>query len=117
MTPHEGIPGAPIARGMEPPMPDVRGRIDEPQLVERPNAAVFGRILGNSVLELTFRCPRDAEVFVGDLLIAEGERGDAGSADGDAPLDGSADPSAPRAMRASAPPLLFRITDIRYGLE
>src|SRR5438552_14025981 len=81
---------------MELPMPDVRGRIDDPQIVESPNAAVFGRIVGNSVLELAFRCPRDAEVFVGDLLIAEGER---------------------EGEREREPPLLFRITDIRFGLE
>src|SRR5438552_5817894 len=68
-----------MAPGMEPPMTDVRGRIT-----------------GNSVLELAFRCPRDAGVFVGDLLIAEGEGGGEGE---------------------GSPPLLFRITDIRFGLE
>jgi uncharacterized protein len=52
---------------------------------------VQGRIVGNSVLELTFRCGHDAEVFVGDLLVAEGD-------------DGSV-------------PLLFRVTNVRFGLE
>ena len=51
----------------------------------------LGRIVGESVLELTFRCPRDAEVCVGDLLIAEGE--------------------------GNAPSLLFRVTNVRFGLE
>src|SRR5438128_1581784 len=52
---------------------------------------VQGRITGNSVLELTFRCPHDAEVCVGDLLVAE-------------------DP-------AQSVPLLMRVTDVRFGLE
>jgi hypothetical protein len=56
---------------------------------------VQGRIVGHSVLELAFRCPRDAEVYVGDLLVAEGE----GQGEG------------------AGPPLLFRVTNIRYGLE
>src|SRR5581483_9321001 len=51
---------------------------------------VSGRIVGNSVLELAFRCPHDAEVCVGDLLVAEGEGG---------------------------VPLLMRVTDLRFGLE
>lgn len=51
---------------------------------------VLGRITGTSVLELTFRCLRDAEVCVGDLLVAEDE---------------------------SSAPLLLRVTNIRYGLE
>src|SRR4051794_6156357 len=51
----------------------------------------LGRIVGNSVLELAFPCPRDAEICVGDLLMAEGE--------------------------GNAPSLLFRVTNIRYGLE
>src|ERR1051325_9071953 len=50
----------------------------------------LGRIVGNSVLELAFRCARDCEVYVGDLRVAE--------SDGDAPL-------------------LLRVTNIRYGLE
>lgn len=51
---------------------------------------VFGRITGTSVLELTFRCPHDAEVCVGDLLVAEGEGG---------------------------VPLLMRVTNLLFGLE
>lgn len=47
--------------------------------------------MGESVLELTFRCGHDAEVFVGDLLVAEGEEHGA--------------------------PLLFRVTNVRFGLE
>ena len=48
-------------------------------------------MVGHSVLELAFRCPHDAEVFVGDLLVAEGE-------------DGSV-------------PLLLRVTNVKFGLE
>jgi len=51
----------------------------------------LGRIVGNSVLELAFRCPHDAEVYVGDLLVAEGEDGGL--------------------------PFLLRVTNILYGLE
>ena len=43
------------------------------------------------MLELTFRVPHDAEVFVGDLLVAE--------------------------SGAGGPPLLLRVTNIRFGLE
>ena len=50
----------------------------------------LGRIVGNSVLELAFRCPHDAEVYVGDLLVAEDE---------------------------TSLPFLLRVTNIRYGLE
>ena len=55
-----------------------------------PQTPHLGRIVGTSVLELAFRCARDAEVYVGDLLIAEGD---------------------------DSAPLLFRVTNIRYGLE
>jgi DNA helicase HerA-like ATPase len=57
---------------------------------QAPQAAPLGRIVGTSVLELAFRCHRDADVCVGDLLIAE---------------------------EAGASPLLFRVTNVRYGLE
>lgn len=56
-----------------------------------PQAPPLGRLVGHSVLELAFRCPHDAEVYVGDLLIAEAE--DAGL------------------------PFLLRVTDVRYGIE
>lgn len=52
---------------------------------------ILGRIVGTSVLEITFRCLRNAKVFVGDLLVAESPEGQ--------------------------PPLLLRVTNIRYGLE
>jgi DNA helicase HerA-like ATPase len=48
-------------------------------------------MVGHSVLELAFRCPHDAEVYVGDLLVAEGD-------------DGSV-------------PLLLRVTNVKFGLE
>lgn len=51
----------------------------------------LGRIVGNSVLELQFRCPHDAELYIGDLLIAEAEQ------------DGV--------------PFLLRVTNILFGLE
>lgn len=58
---------------------------------QAPQTPPLGRIVGNSVLELTFRCPHDAEVYLGDLLVAEGEEG--------------------------GPPFLMRVTNVRYGLE
>ena len=54
-------------------------------------APPLGRITGHSVLELAFRCPHDAEVYVGDLLVAEGDDGGV--------------------------PFLLRVTDLRFGLE
>ena len=53
---------------------------------------VVGRLIGHSVMELAFRCPHDAEVYVGDLLIAEPEHGD-------------------------GTPFLLRVTNVRFGLE
>ena len=52
---------------------------------------VLGRLVGHSVLELAFRCPHDADVYVGDLLVAESEEGSL--------------------------PFLLRVTNIRYGME